>query len=95
MRAWLFLLGGMIVWAAQFFTLYAIASVLGSSGAARVLTGVATLAALAADVVLLRAALAERREVDAARRWRASFAALLAALSLVAVTWQGLPALLA
>lgn len=95
MRAWLFLVGGMIVWAAQFFTLYAIASVLGSSGVARVLTGVATLAALAADAVLLRGALAARHDDDPVRRWHASFAALLAAISLVAVAWQGLPALLA
>ena len=87
------MLGGLLVWAAHFFALYILASVFESSMVARVGTGIATLAAVAANIGLLVVA---RRTVaaDAAARWMISLGALGVALSLVAVLWQGLPALI-
>ena len=96
MRAWAFMLGGMIVWAVHFFALYIVASVFLTTPLARVLTLLVTLACLAADGALLWLALKARRETaDSPARWAITLAALLAALSIVAVFWQGLPALLA
>ena len=86
------MLGGLLVWAAHFFTLYVLASVFGSSPAARIGTVAATLVAVAVDVVILRKVW-RLGEGDPFRRWTASLGALGAGLSLVAVLWQGLPAL--
>ncbi|MDQ3077213.1 MAG: hypothetical protein M3Q83_00040 [Pseudomonadota bacterium] len=95
MRSWAFMLGGLIVWAVQFFALYIIASVFMTTTLSRVLTAIITLACLAADALLLQGAMAQRaKRTDDIARWRASMAALSAAVSLVAVAWQGLPALL-
>ena len=97
MRAWAFMLGGLLVWTAHFFGLYAVASVLPGTDLARVLTGLLTLAGLGADGYLLwwagRAMKAPR--ADEVRRWQALTAALSAAISLVAVLWQGFPVVLA
>ena len=97
MRAWAFMLGGMIVWAIHFFALYIVASVFLTSTTSRILTVVITLACLAAAGILLsKAARAIRREGgDAFSRWQTYFAGLTAALALVAILWQGLPALIA
>lgn len=97
MRAWAFMLGGMIVWTVHFFALYIVASVFLTSTISRVLTGLITLACLAAAALLLvRATRANRGGgKDAFARWQAYLAALTAALALVAVVWQGLPAFLA
>lgn len=87
------MLGGLLVWAAHFFALYVLASVFESSMIARVGTGIATLAAVAANVGLLIAA--RRAEApDAFWRWMISLGMLGVGLSLVAVLWQGLPALI-
>ncbi|RHW16445.1 hypothetical protein D1610_15165 [Sphingomonas gilva] len=95
MRAWLLLLGGLIVWAVHFFGLYIVASVFLTTDTARMLALLVTLACLIADAMLLAAAMrANRAADDGTRRWIASLAALGAAISLVAVIWQGLPALL-
>ena len=96
MRTWLFLLGGMIVWTVQFFSLYAVASVFGSSALARLLTVLITLPCLAIDAGLLIRAMRVARGAgkDEVSRWIASLAGLTAAVSFVAVFWQGLPALL-
>lgn len=96
MRAWAFLLGGLLVWAAHFFALYAIASIVETTTLARLLTGLATLAGLAADSWLLRSALAKPRDgaADPTEQWVNIIAAFAAGLSAVAVLWQGLPALL-
>lgn len=89
MRTWLVLLGGMIVWAVHFFGLYALASVLGSGVTARIGTALLTVACLAADVALLRACL---RPADGQGGLPATLGASGAALSIVAILWQGLPA---
>lgn len=97
MRAWAFMLGGMIVWAVHFFALYIVASIFLTSTTSRVLTVLITLACLAAAGLLLqRSRRAIRHEGDDAfTRWQAYLAALTAALALVAILWQGLPAFLA
>ena len=95
MRAWAFMLGGMLVWAAHFFTLYAIASLFLTTSLARALTLIVTLVCLAAGALVLASALrARRRAHDTAARWRYGLAALFASLALIAIAWQGLPAML-
>ena len=97
MRAWAFMLGGLIVWTVHFFSIYIIASIFLTTILARILTLAITVACLAADGALLARALrgVRGRAGDEAARWNVSLAALAAAISLVAVAWQGLPALLA
>lgn len=96
MRAWAILLGGLLVWTVHFFTLYAVASIFPGTLLARVLTGAVTLACLAAAAWLLRSALrAGRAEGDAFTGWTHRIAALAAGIALVAILWQGFPALLA
>ena len=97
MRAWLLLLGGMLVWTVHFFALYALGSLFGTTASARTGTIVATIACLAADVWILVLCMrtARRNDVDTVIGWPARLGAPVAALSLVAVFWQGLPALLA
>lgn len=97
MRAFAYMLGGLIVWTVHFFALYIIASIFLTTPLARLLTLAMTLACLAADGWLLARALQRLRsdEADEPGRWNVSLAALAAAISLVAVAWQGLPALLA
>ena len=95
MRAWLLLLGGLIVWAIQFFALYILASVFGSSPAARIGTALVTLPCLAATLwLVVHATRALRTASDRLDRWMASVAAAGAALAMVAILWQGLPALI-
>src|SRR3546814_20572879 len=76
--------------------LYIIASIFLTSTLSRTLTLLVTLLCLAADGLLLaRAARLKRdRQMYGVSSWMNSLATLFAALSLVAVFWQGLPALL-
>ena len=96
MPGWLLALGGLLVWTAHFFGLYLIASIWLTTTTARVVAGVFTLACLAADAWLLwRSAPARRSEgSDGFDRWLLVLAFLGAALSALAVLWQGLPALI-
>lgn len=97
MRAWAFMLGGPLLWAAHFFLLYAIASIFLTTMTARILVGIVSLVLVAADAALLQRSLAARQAGgdDRFGRWMASLAALGAALAMVAIVWQTLPALLA
>ena len=97
MRAWTFLLGGLVVWAAHFFLLYGIASVFPGNPIASLLTIAATIPAVACDAILLWLAVARRRRrsSDELRAWIVDTGAAGAALSLVAVIWQALPAIIA
>jgi hypothetical protein len=95
MRAWALLLGGLIIWAAHFFILYAIASIFLTTTLARLLAGAVTLICLVAVALLLARALRWRADADPFEHWMHVLAALVAAISLVAVLWQGLPVLLA
>ena len=92
MRSWLLLLGGLIVWAAHFFMLYGIASIWPGDPVARLLTGAVTLVAVAADAFLLRLVVHDRKR-DELDQWVREVAIAGAAISLVAVLWQGLPAI--
>lgn len=96
MRVWLVLLGGMIVWAVHFFALYAFASIWLTSTTTRLLTGLATAGCIAADAALLRLCLRiiAANDRDCAIFWPARVGLVGAGLSLVAVLWQGLPALI-
>lgn len=93
MPGWRIMLGGLLVWAAHFLAIYILASVFESSTIARIGTGIATLAAVAANIGLV--VVARRAEMpDAFARWMVSLGMLGVGLSLVAVLWQGLPALI-
>lgn len=88
------MLGGLLVWAAHFFTLYAAASIFETSAAARLITAAATLAAVAGNLLLFRA-VRRRASADPFADWARSLARLAIGVSMIAVLWQGLPALLA
>ena len=95
MRAWAFLLAGLLVWTFHFFALYAIGSILLTTLLARILVGLVTLLCLAALALLLRRSWAlHRTERDEVSGWLALIASLANAIALVAVLWQGFPALL-
>ena len=100
MRAWLFMLAGLIVWAVHFMGVYAIASVADVVGQADAppalwLISVLTLICATADALILAAAMRQgRRATDDLERLICSLARLAAAISIVAVLWQGLPALI-
>jgi hypothetical protein len=94
MRAWAILLGGLTVWAAHFFALYAIASILPGQPEARWLALAATVPAILADGLLVWRAAAWMRATDQLHRSIGQISAVGAALSLIAVIWQALPALL-
>jgi len=90
MRTWAILLGGLVVWAVHFFGLYAVAEIAPKPW----LVAALTLACLAANLWLL---LHVRRltKTDEFHAWRRSVAMGGAGLSLLAVAWQALPALMA
>ena len=92
MRSWALLLSGLLVWAAHFFALYAIASILPGQPIASVLVLAMTVGAVAANLLILsfvwRTSVQDRLAI-----WIEAGARLGAALSLVAVIWQALPAL--
>lgn len=96
MRAWTLFLGGLIVWTVHFFSIYTIASIFLTSTLSRLLTLAVTAACLAADAALLLWAVRDLRRgaTDEFAGWLRRLAALIAAISFVAVLWQGLPALL-
>ena len=95
MRSWALLLGGLLVWAADFFLLYAIASIFLDTMTARVLSVLVTLAALAADAALIMVSWRRyNAPPDDYGRWIAWIGFLGAILSALAVLWQGLPPLL-
>lgn len=95
MRPWTILLGGLAIWAAHFFALYGIASVLPGRAEARWLAVAITLPALAADGLILGRILGRERRLGQLDRWISRVGASGAALSLVAVVWQSVPALIA
>lgn len=94
MLKWIFLLGGLTIWAAHFFLVYAFSIIFPDTQLARMLTWIATVPALAADALLLWMAAAGtlNSDVDEFERWVFNVAAVGAGLSFVAVLWQALPA---
>ena len=97
MRAWLILLGGLLIWAAHFFALYGVASIFPGMALARYLTLALTLAAgVAAGWLLLRTIRAVRdQEADPLTSWMYRISATGSGLALVAILFQGAPALFA
>ena len=96
MRTWLYLLGGLLVWNVHFFGIYIFASLFPHTALARVLSGLLTLAGLAANALLLwQSGTATADGKEEVRSWIHYLAALGAAVSLIAVFWQGLPVILA
>ena len=100
MRPWLLMFGGMIVWAIHFGGIYAIASVfdvisVADAFGSRLAIGALTLACLAADGALfvVTANRPNKHEGDVVLSWMVTVGALMAAISFVAVAWQGLPTL--
>ncbi len=94
MGKWTLLLGGLAIWAAHFLLLYAFASIFPGRDLAKILSLVATVPALAANAVLLWFAVGVRRSGDEFGRWVATVSTLGAAVSVVAILWQALPALM-
>lgn len=93
MRAWTLILGGLTVWAAHFFTLYGIASILPGKPLAPILALVATVFFLLLNLALFAAARRLRPSgKDEFRKWVLGFAELASLLSMLAVAWQGFPA---
>jgi hypothetical protein len=89
MRAWVGFCSGLLVWAAHFFALYAVASLLPGQGSARWLVLAVSLAALAGLGFLGRAGLRRRSgSLDGFGRWLTDLGLLGIALSAVATTYQ-------
>lgn len=103
MRSWILLLGGLLVWFVHLMGVYGIVSfadVVGrpDSVSARAAVGGLTVLAAGGDAVLIWLALRGATDpqgpapAELTRFWR-SMAAGGAAFSLLAVLWQGLPAI--
>jgi hypothetical protein len=94
-RAWTYLLGGLLAWTVHFFGAYIIASVFLTSPTSRILTGLLTVLCLAASVLLAIAAWRNCGEAgDKFRGWMDWIAFLGAVFASVSILWQGLPAIL-
>lgn len=94
MRGWTFLLAGPIIWTVQFFALYGIASIFLTTTTTRVLTGLVSLACLAA-IAWLFVYVRRSQPVDDPDAWMHRVSLLSIGVSGVAIFWQALPALLA
>jgi len=94
MLIWRNMLGGLVLWAAHFFAVYGIASVLPGTQAAVVLVLLVTGLALAAASWLFAKAYAARTASDDLQRWSVRLALLGYALAGTAIIYQGLPAAL-
>ncbi len=99
MTAWLLLLGAMLIWLAHFSALYAISSLVitldASAAIERWSVAIVTAAAAVANLILLAAtsAQADKSRAGRLRGFTARVAAFGASISLLAVLWQGLPAI--
>lgn len=88
MKSWLILLGGLLVWTVHFFGLYAIAEIAPRAWLVLALT----VLCLGTDIWLQLFIRRLPRDDDFAA-WRRSVALIGTGLSLLAVCWQALPAL--
>jgi hypothetical protein len=99
MRAWLFMLGGLVIWASHFLGVYLIASVADlvdeadAAAARRTVGGFTLLCAAAAAAIGLGAWRRSRDDSDPVSRFTDWLAAASGAFAMIAVLWQGLPAL--
>ena len=88
MRTWLLLLGGLIVWTAHLFGIYAAGEIWGHASAARIALAALTLGGLAANAGLILIVLRQPAG-DGFTGWVRSVALMGAGLSIVAICWQG------
>lgn len=88
MKSWLILLGGLLVWAIHFFGVYAIGEIAPHPW----LVAGLTLACLAADLWLLHQ-IRKTSDREQFSTWRRSVANGGALLSILAICWQALPAI--
>jgi hypothetical protein len=93
MGAWLVLFGGLLIWAAHFFAIYAIASIFPGTGFGRWLTLIATVIGLVGVAWIIWWSTLRRDVGDQFDRWIWRFGVVAATLSFVAILWQGFPAL--
>ena len=95
MKAWAFFLGGLLVWAAHFFGVYIIGSLFPGTELARWLVLAVTLLGLGfAGAILFFLVRRRGAQRDALERWLLVLSGSGYALAIVAITYQGLPALL-
>lgn len=96
MKAWIFFLGGLIVWAAHFFEVYIIGSLFPGTELARWLVLALTLLGVGIASLLLLL-ISRRREAqrDTLDRWSSALAGSGYALAIIAIAYQGLPAIAA
>lgn len=94
MRGWTFLLAGPLVWTVHFFALYGVASIFLTPTLSRLLTGLISLACLAA-IAWLFVRTRRSQPVDDPDAWTHRVSLLGIGISGLAVFWQALPALLA
>ena len=93
MRFWRNLLGGLILWAAHFFAIYGIASILSGTQAAVVLAILVTGLALAVTAWLFaKTASSLRGASDDIQRWSSRLSLLGYVLAGAAIAYQGLAA---
>lgn len=96
MRAWLWMLGGLVVWAAHFVGLYALASLADVAARAddpafRVAGAAFSLLCLAAAVLIGWKAAALARRHAREDRWPHELALGAAGVGAISVAWQSLP----
>jgi hypothetical protein len=95
MRAWAYMLGGLLVWTAHFFLLYGAASIFQTSDTTRWITAVVTFFCLAiAAWLAVKGWKGRQAEEDRFSRWSHWLASITGAGAFIAVLWQGLPAIL-
>lgn len=97
MRAWLELLGGLLIWAVHFLGLYGLASLAditppATRGPYGPVTAIFTAACVLGAVVLAAWAWRKGRDGEPIIRFRARLATMGAALAAVAMVWQSVPA---
>jgi hypothetical protein len=93
MRAWLSLLAGLLIWAVNFFAIYVAVSLWPGSITARIVSGVLSLAGLAAVVIVYLRLVEVPRE--GLNRWIDGGARVGLALAGVAMIYHGITAVLA
>lgn len=96
MRTWAWLLSGLIIWTVHFFGAYVIASLFPGTGLARWLVGFLTAICIGAAGLILALMVRRRRlRRDALDRWMFALVGAGQVLAIVAMAYQGLPALIA
>lgn len=96
MKNWMFLLAGLLVWAAHFFGVYIIGSLFPGTELARWLVlGITLLSVCVVGLILLFLVRRTEAPPDALDGWLSVLSRSGCGLAIVAITYQGLPALLA